>query len=95
MGAVQNHVARATPNAFQMELFADKLAQYDYQLGKPFTKHGPGANVEIYFHEPSSHRFDYYTGMSTVELAVPRGPTSGRNGKVGVRSGRRVETYSV
>lgn len=68
-----DHVAWATPDVFQMELFADKLAQHDYQLSKPFTKHGPGANVAIYFHEPSGHRFEYNTGMSTVEPGCPEG----------------------
>lgn len=68
-----DHVAWATPDVFQMELFADRLAQHDYQLSKPFTKHGPGANVAIYFHEPSGHRFEYNTGMATLEPDCPEG----------------------
>lgn len=68
-----DHVAWATRDVTQMELFADRLAQHDYQLSKPFTKHGPGANVAIYFHEPSGHRFEYNTGMATLEHDCPEG----------------------
>lgn len=70
---VLDHVAWATPDIFQLEQVADTLAQNGYQLSKPFTKHGPGANVAIYFYEPGGHRFEYNTGMSTVEPGCPEG----------------------
>lgn len=68
-----DHVAWAATDVSQMEQFADKLAQNGYQLSKPFTKHGPGANVAVYFHDPSGHRFEYNTGMATLEPDCPEG----------------------
>lgn len=68
-----DHVAWTTPDTFQMELLTDRLAQHNHQLSKPFTKHGPGANVDIYFHDPSGHRFEYNTGMATLESDCPEG----------------------
>lgn len=68
-----DHVAWAAYDVSHMKLFADKLAQNGYQLSKPFTKHGPGGNVAIYFHEPSGHRFEYNTDMATVAPDAPPG----------------------
>ena len=68
-----DHVAWAAYDTGHMKLFADKLAQRGYQLSKPFTKHGPGGNVAIYFHEPSGHRFEYNTDMATLAPDCPEG----------------------
>lgn len=75
-GAAENkldHVAWAANDLGHMQLFADKLAQHAYQLSQPITKHGPGANVAMYFYEPGTHRFELNTGMATVEPDAPEG----------------------
>lgn len=68
-----DHVAWAATDVGHMTLFADKLAQRGHRLSKPFTKHGPGANVAFYFHEPGGHRFEYNAGMASVASDAPVG----------------------
>ncbi|MDX1744474.1 MAG: VOC family protein, partial [Halobacteriales archaeon] len=47
-----DHIAFAIPDVNQMKLFCNRLAQRGHVLQKDFTKHGPGANVSLYFYEP-------------------------------------------
>ena len=68
-----DHVAWAATDVSHMKLVADKLAQRDYQLSKPFTKHGPGGNVAFYFTEPGGTRFEYNAEMATVAPDAPEG----------------------
>ena len=68
-----DHVAWEAYDISHMKMFADKMAQLDYQLSQPITKHGPGSNVAIYFYEPGGIRFEYNTDMATVEPDAPEG----------------------
>lgn len=69
-----DHLAWAANDVSHMKLFADKMAQNEYQLSQPITKHGPGGNVALYFYEPGGgHRFEYNTDMATVERDCPEG----------------------
>lgn len=78
-----DHVAWATADVGQMKLFADRLAQRGHVFSKPFTKHGPGANVAFYFTEPGGHRFEYNTEMATVAPDAPEGIYEGHLRKTG------------
>lgn len=68
-----DHVAWAATDIGHMKLVADRLAQRGHQLSKPITKHGPGANVAMYFTEPGGTRFEYNTDMATVAPDAPEG----------------------
>lgn len=68
-----DHVAWAATDVSHMQSVADRLAQHGHQLSKPFTKHGPGGNVAVYFTEPGGHRFEYNADMATVAPDAPTG----------------------
>lgn len=68
-----HHLAWAMSDMSQMKLFADRLAQNGDQLELAFTKHGPGANISIYFREPNGIRFEYATEVSTLDADTPQG----------------------
>ena len=68
-----HHLAWSMADISHSKLFADRQAQYGHQLELGFVKHGPGANISIYFREPSGIRFEYATELSTVDPDTPPG----------------------
>ncbi len=74
-----HHVAFTMPSAAAMLAFADRLVAHGQRAEYGIGRHGPGANLFLYVHDPDGNRVEVTAEMALVPDTAPTRCWEGRD----------------